>query len=75
MLPLTDDSNLNAVFWAEFFFSFMMTFVAVMAILDPDFHHPLTPLVIGLTVTQGVLGKLIEVQISFANTYLRKGLA
>ena len=68
MLPLTDDSNLNAVFWAEFFFSFMMTFVAVMAILDPDFHHPLTPLVIGLTVTQGVLGKLIEVQISFANT-------
>ena len=52
MIPITDDSDLHAIFWAEFFFSFMMTFVAVMAILDPDYNHPLTPLVIGLTVTQ-----------------------
>ena len=52
MIPITDDSNLQAIFWSEFLFSFMMTFVAVMAILDPDFHHPLTPLIIGLTVTQ-----------------------
>ena len=37
MIPLTDESDLNAVFWAEFFFSFMMTFVAVMAILDPQY--------------------------------------
>ena len=56
MIPISDDSDLHAIFWAEFFFSFMMTFVAVMAILDPDFNHPLTPLIIGLTVTQGVFG-------------------
>ena len=56
MFLTSANSNLHAIFWAEFFFSFMMTFVAVMAILDPDFHHPLTPLIIGLTVTQGVLG-------------------
>ena len=59
MIPITDDSNLQAIFWSEFLFSFMMTFVAVMAILDPDFHHPLTPLIIGLTVTQVTHGALI----------------
>ena len=56
MIPLTENSDLQAVFWSEFFFTFMMTFVAVMAILDPEYKHPLTPVVIGLTVTQGVLG-------------------
>ena len=52
MITLTDDHDIYAVFWAEFFFTFMMTFVAVAALLDPDYTHPLTPLIIGLTVTQ-----------------------
>ena len=53
MIPITEESNINAVFWSEFFFTFMMAFVALAAVLDPAYQHSLTPLVIGLTVTQG----------------------
>lgn len=52
MMTMHDSNNLMAVFWAEFFFTFMMTLVVVASLMDPDFHHALTPLVIGLTVTQ-----------------------
>ena len=52
MIPLTEESNLNAVFWAEFIFSFLMTIVALASLVDSDYYHPLTPVVIGLTVTQ-----------------------
>jgi len=34
----------------------MMAFVALVPVLDPEYHHALTPLIIGLTVTQGVFG-------------------
>ena len=56
MIPISDESDLHAIFWAEFLFSFMMALVALMAVLDPSYSHSLTPLVVGLTVTQGVFG-------------------
>jgi len=34
----------------------MMALVALMAVMDPNYSHSLTPLVVGLTVTQGVFG-------------------
>ena len=34
----------------------LMALVALMAVMDPSYSHSLTPLVVGLTVTQGVFG-------------------
>ena len=56
MIPISEESDLHAIFWAEFLFSFMMALVALMAVMDPSYSHSLTPLVVGLTVTQGVFG-------------------
>ena len=56
MIPITEESDLHAIFWAEFWFTFMMALTALMAIMDPGYFHSLTPVAIGLTVTQGVFG-------------------
>merc|ERR1712048_740351 len=55
-IPINDESDIMAIFWAEFSFTFIMTLVALASLVDSDYYHPLTPLVIGLTVTQGVFG-------------------
>ena len=55
-IPITDESNVSAIIWAEIVFTFAMNFATVMALLDDKYSHQLTPYVIGMTVFQGVLG-------------------
>ena len=52
MIPITSESNVGAIIWAEILFTFAMNFATAAALLDDKYAHQLTPYVIGMTVFQ-----------------------
>ena len=51
-IPITSESNVAAIIWAEILFTFAMNFATAAALLDDKYAHQLTPYVIGMTVFQ-----------------------
>ena len=56
-IPIGPDADLSAIATAEVLFTCAMNFATAAALLDENYHHQLTPYVIGMTVFQGVLGQ------------------